>query len=130
MRHNFQKRFNSEFSFGRYSNEDSFDRPLRGPTWGQDMHKIRRATVVAFTGLGLSVSMLTGCQTWMGGMTLPSPHYLEHPPQYFPEEPNFPLERELNYQEETAGLLNPRDRAGVQNPAPVPGVPVPAVPQR
>jgi hypothetical protein len=94
------------------------------------MLKIRRASVVAVAGLGLSVSMLTGCQTWIGGMTLPSPHYLEHPPQYFPEEPNFPLERELNYQEETAGLLNPRDRADAQNPAPVPGVPVPAGMQR
>jgi hypothetical protein len=89
---------------------------------------IRRASLLRLATLGL-VGVLTGCQTWMGGMTLPSPHYLEgHPPQYFPEEPQFPLTRELAYQEEAAGLLNPRDRADVRNPPPVPGVaPAPPV---
>lgn len=65
-------------------------------------------------------------------MTLPSPHYLEqHPPQYFPEEPDFPLTKELSYQEEAAGLLNPKDRDRAKNPAPVPGVPgaAPAMPR-
>ncbi len=38
---------------------------------------------------------LTGCQTNLAGMTLPSPHYLKHRPQYFPPEPSFPLSREL-----------------------------------
>lgn len=60
-------------------------------------------------------------------MTLPSPHYLEgHAPQYFPAEPQFPLTRELAYQEEAAGLLNPRDQALPRGAAPVPGVAVPA----
>lgn len=36
-----------------------------------------------------------GCQTWVAGMTLPSPHYLDHPPQYFPPDPPFPYEKEL-----------------------------------
>ena len=85
--------------------------------------------------IGLSVCLPAGCQTWMAGMTLPSPHYLEqHPPQYFPQEPDFPLPREQGYQEEAAGLLGPggrdrlRDGAG---PAPVgaaPPVPAPAIP--
>jgi hypothetical protein len=26
----------------------------------------------------------------------PTPHYLKHPPQYFPPEPSFPLQRELD----------------------------------
>jgi hypothetical protein len=86
------------------------------------MQSIRRVKLLSLATFGL-VGLVTGCQTWEGGMTLPSPHYLEgHPPQYFPEEPQFPLTRELAYQEEAAGLLNPRDRAGVVNPAPVPGV--------
>lgn len=86
------------------------------------MHKIRRARFLALSAVGLSVGLTTGCQTWIGGMTLPSPHYLEgHPPQYFPEEPAFPLPRELSYQEEAAGLLNAGDRAGARNPGPVPG---------
>jgi len=74
-------------------------------------------------GMGLALSLLTGCQTWMGGMTLPSGHYLEHLPQYFPQEPDFPLPRELGYQEETAGLLVPIDRAAIGNgPNPVPPI--------
>jgi hypothetical protein len=87
------------------------------------MQTIRRAKLLGLATLGLSLGMLTGCQTWMGGMTLPSPHYLEHHmPQYFPEEPDFPLPRELAYQEETAGLLNPKDKAPARGAAPVPGV--------
>jgi hypothetical protein len=48
-------------------------------------------------GLGLSLGGLMGCQTWVptAGLTLPSPRYLEHRPQYFPESPPFPLPREL-----------------------------------
>jgi hypothetical protein len=98
------------------------------------MQTIRRARLLGLATFGLSVGMLTGCQTWMGGMTLPSAHYLEgHWPQYFPDEPDFPLTRELAYQEETAGLLNPKDRAAPQGAAPVPGVapaPAPAMPGR
>ncbi len=56
------------------------------------------------TGLGLGLFAGAGCQTWtyQSGMTLPSPHYLEHPPQYFPPDPEFPLEREQAAQEEAA----------------------------
>jgi hypothetical protein len=90
------------------------------------MHTSRRARLLTLAALGLTAGFSTGCQTWMGGMTLPSPHYLEgHPPQYFPEEPQFPLTRELSYQEEAAGLLNPRDRAPVRGAPPVPGVAIP-----
>jgi hypothetical protein len=34
-------------------------------------------------------------------MTLPSPHYLDHPPQFIPESPPFPLTKELGRQEQT-----------------------------
>ena len=46
---------------------------------------------------GLLLGMSTGCQTWVPGacMTLPSPYYLDHPPQYIPESPRYPLPREL-----------------------------------
>jgi hypothetical protein len=90
------------------------------------MQTIRRLKLLSLASLGLSAALSTGCQTWMGGMTLPSGHYLEgHPPQYFPQEPDFPLTRELAYQEEAAGLLNPRDRAAPRGAAPVPGVAAP-----
>lgn len=70
--------------------------------------------------VGLLLAGLTGCQTWVGGMTLPSPHYMEHPPQYFPPTPPFPLPRELASMEAQAAIAAP---AG-----PVPGAPAPPVP--
>ncbi len=42
-------------------------------------------------GLGLSL----GCQTWVGGMTLPSGHYLKDSPDYLTPGPQFPLGNEL-----------------------------------
>jgi hypothetical protein len=57
---------------------------------------IKRWSVAAF---GLLLVGLTGCQTWVGGMTLPSGYYLEHRPQYFRPDPDFPLERELATQQ-------------------------------
>jgi hypothetical protein len=93
------------------------------------MQTKRRAKLLGRVTVGLSVGMLTGCQTWFGGMTLPSPHYLEHHnPQYFPAEPQFPLPRELGYQEEAAGLLHPRDKAAPVGAAPVPGIAPPPPP--
>ena len=72
--------------------------------------------------LALVGTGLTGCQTWYAGMTLPSGHYLEHQPQYFPPSPPFPLPRELASQEAAAAAAAP----GVAVvPAPVPAVPAP-----
>ncbi len=45
--------------------------------------------------LGVTLAGLTGCQTNIAGMTLPSGYYLEHKPQYFRPDPDFPLEKEL-----------------------------------
>lgn len=56
-------------------------------------------------GLGLMFLGLSGCQTWstnLGAMTLWSPRYLLHPPQYIPQSPPFPLPRELASQEAVA----------------------------
>ena len=96
------------------------------------MQTIRRMRVLWAAGLGLALSAATGCQTWMAGMTLPSAHYLEHQPQYFPQEPDFPLPKELGYQEEAAGLIGNQNRApagnGV-NPVPPGGPPAPQMPR-
>jgi hypothetical protein len=73
-------------------------------------------------GLGLSALLLSsvaGCQTWVAGMTLPSGHYLQHPPQYFPESPPFPLSREL-------ASMQMQGAPGVTPIVPVPAVVVPA----
>ena len=82
----------------------------------------RRCQLLFAAGLGLGLTGMTGCQTHIisTGMTLPPPHYLEHPPQYFPPDPDYPLQREVNTQ------LNQAAAAAAANP-PIAG-PVPAVP--
>jgi hypothetical protein len=60
-------------------------------------------------------------------MTLPSGRYLEHPPQYFPQEPDFPLTKELAAQEEINALSAPGARAPAVNgvlPVPAGAVPI------
>jgi hypothetical protein len=86
------------------------------------MNTTRRWPGCCLAGLGLALATLSGCQTWVAGMTLPSGRYLNHPPQYFPPSPAFPLSRELASQEAAAGALGPGGPAGPL-PAPVPGVP-------
>jgi hypothetical protein len=87
------------------------------------MKKTRSRTLAGLAALGLGLGTLSGCQTWVAGMTLPSPHYLEHPPQYFPPSPPYPLPRELATQEATYASPGP----GVVPPVPLPP-PVPAPP--
>jgi hypothetical protein len=86
------------------------------------MKTIWKWRALSTTGLGLALATLTGCQTWVAGMTLPSGHYLEHQPQYFAPSPPFPLSRELAQQQEAAAGARPG--AAVPPGAP----PIPAVP--
>lgn len=64
-----------------------------------------------------ALSLVGGCQTFNAetGMTLPSGHYLRHPPQYIPPSPPFPLTKELESLEEAAARSN----------TPRPAVPLP-----
>ncbi|HEY7153691.1 MAG TPA: hypothetical protein VH575_07010 [Gemmataceae bacterium] len=66
------------------------------------MKTMCRRSGLRSAGLGLAFLALSGCQTWVAGMTLPSGRYLEHPPQYIPPSPPFPLSRELTSQEAAA----------------------------
>jgi hypothetical protein len=95
----------------------------KGFWFGQEIEAMRRNRVklAGIAGMGLALSLLTGCQTWFGGMTLPSGRYLEHPPQYFPEDPDFPLSKELASQEKT--LYQNREDDAVKLPPPVPPPP-------
>jgi hypothetical protein len=54
--------------------------------------------------VGLGLAGLSGCQTWVpeAGLTMPSPDYLQHQPQYIPPSPPFPLSKELASLEEAA----------------------------
>ena len=80
-------------------------------------------------GLGIGLTTATGCQTYpagFGGMTLPSGHYLEHFPQYFPPEPVFPLQGELDSMQDQAIFAAPG--AVPLDVAPLPNTGVPAAP--
>lgn len=74
------------------------------------MKTTRRNRLVVVLGLGLA--MLSGCQTWVAeaGITVPSPWYLRHAPQYFPPSDPYPLPKELRSLEEAAkqNYDNPR----------------------
>lgn len=74
----------------------------------------------SFGLIGLILVANIGCQTQVAGMTLPSGHYLEHPPQYTPPSPIFPLTKELASIE---GSNNQVGGAGSAQalPAPLPG---------
>jgi len=73
-------------------------------------------------GVGLALSLLSGCQTNVAGMTLPSPWYLQHPPQYIAPSPFYPFTKELARQEEVAAAPIPGDGGPIrQLPQPLPG---------
>jgi len=76
--------------------------------------------------LGVALTGLTGCQTWFGGMTLPSGRYLQHYPQYFAPDPQHPLPRELASQEDPEGAARRAGGLGVGVAPIAPAAPVPA----
>ena len=79
-------------------------------------------------GAALALAGLTGCQTYFGGMTLPSGRYLEHYPQYFSPDPSFPLPRELASQEDPEGAARRGGGIGGGIAPVAPGAPVPVGP--
>jgi hypothetical protein len=87
------------------------------------MGRKNRWLIRCLAGLTLSISALSGCQTYYGGMTLPSPHYLKHYPQYFPEEPAFPLQRERDSMLDPEGVIRRGNAApAVGGAAPLGGI--------
>jgi len=82
---------------------------------------------LCLSGLGVMVAGSTGCQTQIAGMTLPTGYYLQHRPQYFPEEPDFPLERELGTMQAQTAAAIAAAAPRIEAPVPPPVVP-PAVP--
>ncbi len=86
----------------------------------QTKHGIRDWRACCLAGLGLALGTLSGCQTYVAGMTLPSPYYLKNPPQYIPPSPAFPLSRELARQEDVASAPVPGGQV-LPLPQPIPG---------
>jgi hypothetical protein len=89
------------------------------------MRITRRWLCRGAAAVGRAVPALGGCQTYMGGMTLPSGQYLKHSPQYFPPDPTFPLQRERDSMLDPDGAL----RRGAAGPLPgAPAAPIPVAP--
>ena len=86
------------------------------------MSSTRCAKRGGLAALGLTLAVLTGCQTYLPatGQTLPTPRYLDHPPQYFPPSPPFPLAREQAFMEAQAGAPVPGAGALVPLPPQLP----------
>jgi hypothetical protein len=104
------------------------------------MKATRRSCGLRLGLLGLLAGSVAGCQTFVGGQTLPSGHYLQHQPQYIAPSPAFPLTRELATQEAIAaapaggvvpGPVAPPAMGPLpgpmpgQGPGPAPGAPAP-----
>ena len=93
------------------------------------MRITRRSLVSGLSAVTLGCVALTGCQTYpagFGGMTLPSPHYLKHYPQYFSPDPPFPLQRELDSMQDPEGLLRAGGGARAGNAPLAPLAPISA----
>jgi len=57
-------------------------------------HNSRKWTKAVLLGVGLAALGSTGCQTHIGGQTLPSPYYLTDDVQYFAPDSENKLARE------------------------------------
>ena len=66
--------------------------------------------------VGVGMTLASGCQTWIGGQTLPSGDYLRDNPDYIPKGPSFPLQRELANQQAAAKALEGTDVQPGNNP--------------
>jgi hypothetical protein len=76
--------------------------------------KLLRCLVLAAT-VGAVAMANTGCQTRIGGVPYPTPHYLKHTPVYFPPDPPFSHQRERDSMIDPTGELR-RGGAAVAPP--------------
>jgi len=87
-----------------------------------------KRSAVALLLCGLFATAITGCQSTVGGQTLPSAYYLRDDVQFFPTGPKFKLTNELRaheqYQLDQEAI---RDGLGAEG-APAPGAPAPGAP--
>ncbi len=55
----------------------------------------RSGILLSLVAACASSALFTGCQTTIGGQTLPSPNYLDDDVQYFPHGPEFKLTNQV-----------------------------------
>ena len=92
----------------------------------------RRMRLRNWAGLVLAgtLGLATGCQTYLGGMTLPSNDYLRDNPDYIQPQPNFKLPREAAAQQAAArNLVGPGVAVpGANQPGNLPVAPIAPLP--
>jgi hypothetical protein len=88
---------------------------------------IKTRAVAALSWLGCLMLGSVGCQTWVGGMTLPSPDYLRDKPDYIAPAPLYKHSRELASMQRAMDEANPEMNRFPVRPA-VPPVPTPVQP--
>ncbi len=93
-----------------------------------DRKKFTRWSQAAALAGGLGVAVLaTGCQTTVGGQTLPSAYYLLDDVQYFPHGPEFVLTKEVeeheNYRLRQQAINQGINPNAVAPPPPAAGAP-------
>jgi hypothetical protein len=72
------------------------------------------SALLTITLLCPMMASLVGCQTTVGGQTLPSPWYLKDDVQYFPAGPEFKLSNQVRALEEYK-LEREKLRAGIED---------------
>lgn len=91
---------------------------------GRGMKRTTR-TMVSLSFVGCLLGASLGCQTWVGGMTLPSPDYLKDKPDYFQPAPLYKHSKELASMQKAMADANPEMyRYPTRNP--LPSAPAPA----
>jgi hypothetical protein len=59
-----------------------------------NIDRMQRWLQAVVCGMGLAAIGITGCQSSIGGQTLPSPYYIDDDVQYFAPGPEFKLSAE------------------------------------
>jgi len=103
---------------------DFIEEPVRG---AMKLNLLAPRAWLLVLGCAAVCSSSVGCQTTIGGQTLPSAYYLKDDLQYFPPGPEFKLTRQVQAMEEyklrqQGGAIG--DDAG---PGPAPAAPAPGL---
>lgn len=72
----------------------------------------RAGQLLTLTALLASTVLLTGCQTTIGGQTLPSPDYLADDVQFYPAGPEFRLTNQVEASRKQAADIQTLESAG------------------